>query len=233
MRCVFPDSIPGDLMIDVNGETLLLDACGAALAIRHDTLIFSDLHFEKGSSYAVRRQFLPPYDTRATLERMMRAVMRHRPARVIALGDSFHDAGAAERLGHEERAVLETMAGMTQFVWIAGNHDPHPPTWLGGEVADTLRMGGLVFRHEPLAAFELGEVAGHLHPCASVAKWGRRVRRRCFVSDGLRLILPSFGAYTGGLDVGEEAIATLFSGPFHAYMLGTTRVYAIPRRVAV
>jgi DNA ligase-associated metallophosphoesterase len=233
MRCVFPDPISGDLLIDVNGETLLLDACGAALAIRHDTLIFSDLHFEKGSSYAPSRQFLPPYDTRATLLRMMRAVTRHRPARVIALGDSFHDDGAAERLGREERAMLEAMAAMTSFVWIAGNHDPHPPTWLGGEVAEVLRIGGLVFRHEPLTVFETGEVAGHLHPCASVAKWGRSVRRRCFVSDGLRLILPSFGAYTGGLDVGDAAIATLFAGPFHAYMLGSTRVYAIARRVAV
>jgi len=90
-----------------------------------------------------------------------------------------------------------------------------------------------VFRHEPLAVFEPGEVAGHLHPCASVAKWGRSVRRRCFVSDGSRLILPSFGAYTGGLDVGDAAIASLFTSPFHAYMLGSARVYAIPRRVAV
>ena len=53
------------------------------------------------------------------------------------------------------------------------------------------------------------------------------------VSDGLRLVLPSFGAYTGGLDVAEAAIASLFAGPFHAYMLGHSRVYAIPRRIAV
>jgi metallophosphoesterase superfamily enzyme len=93
------------------------------------------------------------------------------------------------------------------------------------------RVGGLIFRHEPLALFQPGEVAGHLHPCASVAKWGRSVRRRCFVSDGLRIVLPAFGAYAGGLDVGEAAIAALFAGPFHAYMLGTGRVYAIARRV--
>jgi DNA ligase-associated metallophosphoesterase len=229
MPCVFEN----DLLIDVNGETLLLDACGAAFARAHGTLIFSDLHFEKGSSYARGRQFLPPYDTTATLLRMARAIDRHRPARVIALGDSFHDADAADRLGPEERGMLEAMAGLASFVWITGNHDPHPPTWLGGEIAETWRMGGLVFRHEPHAALEPGEVAGHLHPCASVAKWGRSVRRRCFVSDGLRLILPSFGAYTGGLDVGEAAISSLFAGPFHAYMLGQSRVYAIPRRVAV
>jgi DNA ligase-associated metallophosphoesterase len=230
---VWTDSKSGDLIIDVNGERLLLDACGAAYASAHGTLIFSDLHFEKGSSYARRRQFLPPYDTTNTLLRMARAVARHKPARVIALGDSFHDAGAADRLGPEECGMLEALGKAAHFVWIAGNHDPHPPAWLGGETADLYRMGGLTFRHEPLAAFEPGEVAGHLHPCASVAKWGRSVRRRCFVSDGLRLILPSFGAYTGGLDVGDVAIAGLFAGPFHAYMLGNARVYAIPRRVAV
>ncbi len=229
MPCVFEN----DLLIDVNGETLLLDVCGAAFARAHGTLIFSDLHFEKGSSYACGRQFLPPYDTANTLLRMARAIDRHKPARVIALGDSFHDKDAANRLGPEERGMLEAMAGLAVFVWITGNHDPHPPTWLGGEIAETWRMGGLVFRHEPRTGLEPGEVAGHLHPCASVAKWGRSVRRRCFVSDGLRLILPSFGAYTGGLDVGEAAISSLFAGPFHAYMLGQSRVYAIPRRVVV
>ena len=233
MRCVWTDPNTGDLIINVNGETVLLDACGAAYVRAHDTLIFSDLHFEKGSSYARGRQFLPPYDTTNTLLRMTRAIARHKPARVIALGDSFHDAGAADRLGSEERGMLEALGAAARFVWITGNHDPHPPAWLEGEIAEIYRMGGLTFRHEPLAAFEPGEVAGHLHPCASVAKWGRSVRRRCFVSDGLRLILPSFGAYTGGLDVGDAAIAGLFAGPFHAYMLGHSRVYAIPRRVAV
>jgi hypothetical protein len=220
-----------DLIIEVNGEPLLLDACGAAFSPPHRTLIFADLHFEKGSAYARGQQFLPPYDTRATLLRMARAVARHNPARVIALGDSFHDRGAGGRMGTEERAMLEAMSRAADFVWIAGNHDPSPPAWLGGEIAEEYELGGLRLRHEPDAAPKPGEVAGHLHPCARVAKWGRGVRRRCFVSDGMRLVLPSFGAYTGGLDVGEAAIAALFAGPFHAYMLGTERVYAIPQRV--
>jgi DNA ligase-associated metallophosphoesterase len=231
MRCVWTET--GDLLISVNGETLLLDPCGAAFARAHSTLLFADLHFEKGSSYARGRQFLPPYDTTNTLLRMARAIARHNPARVIALGDSFHDRDAGDRLGPEERGLLDSLTRAARFTWITGNHDPHPPTWLEGEVVEAVRLGGLALRHEPLATFEPGEVAGHLHPCASVAKWGRSVRRRCFVSDGLRLILPSFGAYTGGLDVGETAIASLFAGPFHAYMLGHARVYAIPRRIAV
>jgi DNA ligase-associated metallophosphoesterase len=222
-----------DLLITVNGESLLLDACGAAFSPSYSTLMFADLHLEKGSAYARGRQFLPPYDSADTLRRMAQAMARHKPARVIALGDSFHDRGAGERLGAQERDLLASLGRAAHFTWIAGNHDPHPPAWLNGEVVQELRLGGLILRHQPQAVPQAGEVAGHLHPCASVAKWGRSVRRRCFVSDGLRLILPSFGAYTGGLDVGDAAFASLFAGSFHAYMLGTRRVYAIPRRVAV
>ncbi len=216
-----------ELAIIVNGESLLLDVSGAAFWPAEETLIFADLHLEKGSSYARGRQFLPPYDTAATLLKMAGAVQRFRPRRIIALGDSFHDPDAAERLSPQARAMLQALSG--EFIWITGNHDPGPPGWLGGMVTEEWSARGLIFRHEPRTIPRLGEIAGHLHPCARVAKWGRSVRRRCFAADGLRMVLPSFGAYTGGLDVGEDAIAGLFGARFHAYMLGEERVYAIPR----
>src|SRR6202012_3428137 len=119
MPCVWTE-----FSILVNGQTLLLDNSGAVFWPSARTLVFADLHFEKGSAYARGRQFLPPYDTRATLLRMAQAVARHDPATIVALGDSFHDRGAAERLGAEERAMLQVMARTARFVWIAGNHDP-------------------------------------------------------------------------------------------------------------
>jgi uncharacterized protein len=227
MRCVWTD-----LCVTVNGERLLLDKSGAAFWARTRTLIFADLHFEKGSSYARGGQFLPPYDTGATLLRMAEVIARRNPARVIALGDSFHDPFAADRMGRAERTLLETLRAAAHFIWIAGNHDPQPPAWLSGAVMAEWREGGLIFRHEPRPNAEPGEVAGHLHPCARVAKFGRSVRRRCFAGDALRLLLPSFGAYTGGLDVGDPAVAGLFDGPFHAFLLGQDRVYAIARNQA-
>jgi DNA ligase-associated metallophosphoesterase len=216
-----------DLGITINGESLLLDTSGAAFWPAQATLIFADLHLEKGSSYARGRQFLPPYDTEATLGRMRVAAARFNPRRIIALGDSFHDREAAERLSP---AARDTLAGFAcEFIWISGNHDPAPPRWLGGTVTAEWSAGGLTFRHEPQEDCRPGEIAGHLHPCAQVAKWGRRVRRRCFAASATRMILPSFGSYTGGLDVGEDVIARLFGPRFHAYMLGSDRVYAIPR----
>jgi DNA ligase-associated metallophosphoesterase len=219
-----------DFSLTINGEQLLLDTSGAVFWPAQRALVFADLHLEKGSSYARGRQFLPPYDTDATLLRMKRAAMRFNPEIIIALGDSFHDREAADRLSPQARATLRSFG--CDFVWIAGNHDPAPPAWLGGRVTAEWSLGGLTFRHEPRPDFPLGEIAGHLHPTAHVAKWGRSVRRRCFAADGARMVLPSFGAYTGGLDVGDGAIAALFGARFHAYMLGDERVYAIPRRQA-
>ncbi|HEX4079442.1 MAG TPA: ligase-associated DNA damage response endonuclease PdeM [Rhizomicrobium sp.] len=215
------------MFVEVNGETLQLDPAGALYWPAEQTLVFADLHFEKGSAYARSGQMLPPYDTRATLARMEALIIRHAPARVIALGDSFHDRGAADRLDEHERAVLVRLGRSAEWIWIAGNHDPAPPSWLGGKVREEIALGDLVFRHEPSPVRSRGEIAGHLHPCKSVTRHGRSLRRRCFVSDRLRLVMPAFGAYAGGLDVGDRAVRALFGATFLAYLLGTRRVYAV------
>jgi len=219
-----------DVRIAVNGEELLLDAAGALYWAAEQTLVFADLHFEKGSSFARRGQMLPPYDTRSTLKRIDALVSRHKPRRVIALGDSFHDREAADWLDAQERAMLRDLGECSEWIWIAGNHDPAPPLWLGGTVTEEVAIGGLVFRHEPQAWSGAGEIAGHLHPCATVTRRGRSLRRRCFVSDGLRMVMPAFGAYAGGLDVREAPVKALFADGFFAYLLGTRRVYAVAER---
>jgi DNA ligase-associated metallophosphoesterase len=213
--------------IAVNGEILLLDAAGALYWPAMRMLIFSDMHFEKGSSYARRGAMLPPYDTRATLARVTALVKHYAPTRIIALGDSFHDKDAADRLDAVEREMLLALSKAAEWIWIAGNHDPEPPEWLGGQIAEEVAIGGLSFRHEPSAVPFAGEIAGHLHPCASVTRRGRTLRRRCFVSDGARLVMPAFGAYAGGLDVRETAVSMLFPDIFRAYVLGARRVYAV------
>ncbi|HEY2445570.1 MAG TPA: ligase-associated DNA damage response endonuclease PdeM [Rhizomicrobium sp.] len=214
------------MFVEVNGETLLLDAAGALYWPAERTLVFSDLHLEKGSSYARSGQLLPPYDTRETLQRMEVQCARHTPVRVIALGDSFHDRGAPDRLDVGERAILSRLGRSAEWIWIAGNHDPAPPRWLGGSIREEVAIGGLVFRHEP-SSCAAGEIAGHLHPCKSLVRLGRSLRRRCFVSDRKRLVMPAFGAYAGGLDVRDRAVRMLFGETFLAYLLGARRVYAV------
>lgn len=216
-----------EIRIAVNGESLVPDASGALWWPSGKTLVFADLHFEKGSAYARSGQLLPPYDTRATLSRMQTALACYAPARVVALGDSFHDGWAWERLDNAERAMLVRLVSGVEWIWIAGNHDPAPPDIAGARITNEFAMGGLVFRHEPAPVPVAGEIAGHLHPCKSIVRRGRTLRRRCFASDGLRLVMPAFGAYAGGLDVRDAAVRTLFGGGFFAYLLGTSRVFAV------
>lgn len=216
-----------EIRISVSGEWLVPDSSGALFWPAAQTLVFADLHFEKGSAFAQTGQLLPPYDTRATLARMRSAIGSYKPARVVALGDSFHDRGAWERLDAVERALLQEMVCAVEWIWIAGNHDPAPPEIPGAAVVEEFAVGGLVFRHEPAPVPAEGEIAGHLHPCKSIVRRGRSLRRRCFASDGRRLLMPAFGAYTGGLDVRDAAVRALFANRFLAYLLGTSRVFAV------
>ncbi len=209
------------------GQIVLADPTGALMWPEERLLVVSDLHLEKGSWYAARGVHLPPYDSRTTLGRLNRLIEAHRPERVMALGDSFHDRAAAERLSGQDREMIRGLTDAHDWIWIAGNHDPEPPADLGGRAEHTVEMGPFIFRHEPADGPAPGEVAGHLHPCAIVRVRGRRLRRRCFASDTTRLVMPAFGAYTGGLDVLNEAFAPVFPGPFHAWLMGTGRVFPV------
>ncbi len=223
----------GGLLVRVADEVCVLRCSGAMYVVDHDVLIVADLHFEKGSAYAARGQMLPPYDSAATLTRLEAAVAAINPRAVVLLGDSFHDRGAVPRMAAGDRARLERLAAGRDWIWLEGNHDREalipqtPADKLPGEVVETLRLGTLRLVHEPEAGDQPGEVAGHLHPCVRVAAHGRGVRRACFITDGRRIILPAFGAFTGGLNVRDPAIAGLFASPPMAAALGRDRVHAL------
>jgi DNA ligase-associated metallophosphoesterase len=211
----------------VNGVELVADLSGALWWPARGTLVVADLHLEKGSSFAARGSLLPPYDTTATLARLEDAIARRQPARVIALGDSFHDRAAAARLPADAAARLAALVGATEWLWIAGNHDPAGGAgpW-GGDVRDAVTDGALSFRHDAADGDSAGAVCGHYHPKATLPLGPRRLAARCFVTDGRRLVLPAFGAYAGGLDVFAPALRALFRGGFDAFLLAPRRVVA-------
>ncbi len=216
------------LPISVAGETVELDWRGGALLRRHQLLIVSDLHLEKGSSLARTRRFLPPYDSHETVRRLAEMIGDHDPAVVVCLGDSFHDPEGHSRLPPPLREALGQLAAGRDWYWIAGNHDPLAPAGYFGRAATELAIGELVLRHEPSPDAAHGEIAGHLHPGAVVRHRGRSLRRPCFAADARRLILPAFGAYTGMLSVRETAVSRLFAdGAFNAYLLGESAVYPL------
>ena len=212
--------------VTIAGVSLHADLSGALFWEAERLLVVSDLHLEKGSSFATRGVLLPPYDTLATLGRLGAVIARRDPRTVIALGDSFHDRDAHGRLSAPDRDAIAALQMRRDWIWIAGNHDPAPPDDLGGAIASEVAIGPILFRHEPTGA--AGEIAGHLHPKARVATRGRSVERRCFAADGERVVMPAFGAYAGGLNIRDAAFAKIFRTPdFIAHLLGDNKLHAI------
>jgi DNA ligase-associated metallophosphoesterase len=218
------------LAFEVAGEHLFLQACGAAWWEDAEVLVVSDLHLEKASSYAARGQLLPPYDTAATLGRIAALIEDLAPATVISLGDSFHDRRARPRMAERDVATIRAMTGGTDWIWVEGNHDPKPPEDLGGRVMHELVLGNLVFRHLATQGPARGEIGGHRHPGARVVGRGRSVRTRCFASDGERMVMPAYGALTGGLNILDAAFDALFPKGVVAGVLGRDGVYAAAGR---
>jgi DNA ligase-associated metallophosphoesterase len=212
--------------VDVAGVTLVADLFGVLFWEEERLLVVSDLHLEKGSSFAARGVLLPPYDTVTTLGRLAALIARYDPCSVVALGDSFHDRDAHDRLSAPDRDAITALQAGRDWIWISGNHDPALPVSLGGVVAHEVAVGGIAFRHEPTGA--VGEIAGHLHPKARVSTRGRSMERRCFACDGARAVMPAFGAYTGGLSIRDAAFSKIFPAVgFMAHVLGDNRLHTI------
>jgi uncharacterized protein len=212
MRALLPQSEECG-RLDLNGVTLFAEPSGALWWPAAATLVVADLHLEKGSSFATRGVLLPPYDTRTTLAKLAAAIgpcVR----RVVCLGDSFHDGNGPKRLTEADARTLAALVEAYEWIWITGNHDPALPVQLGGRVVSgELALDGLVLRHQA-ASDAVGEVGGHFHPKAHIDVRGKRLSGACFIHDERRIILPAFGAYSGGLHVESEPIRALFPAGF-------------------
>jgi DNA ligase-associated metallophosphoesterase len=169
-------------------------------------LLVADLHFEKASFFARLGQMLPPYDSIATLSDLAAIVAATDARELWCLGDSFHDRQGCERLSEDARARLTALTGLLDWTWITGNHDAGLIDHCGGTIRHEVEVDGLALRHEADPAESRPELSGHFHPALRLSLRGRRVRRRCFVATSTKLILPAFGALTGGLDAEDPAV---------------------------
>ena len=202
------------------GVPVVARASGALWWPGAGLLCVSDLHLGRSERLARRGgTLLPPYETRDTLDRLAAELAELAPVRVVCLGDSFDDDDAVGSLAPAETACLATFTAGRHWIWIAGNHDP-APHGLTGESQVDFAHGGLVFRHVPVRGAAPGEVAGHFHPKLRRSLGGLAVTRPCFVTDGLRLVMPAFGAYTGGLAADHPDLAGLFGAGARAILTG-------------
>jgi hypothetical protein len=208
----------------LNGTHALALPSGALFVPGENLLCVSDLHLGKSERWARRRGLmLPPYETRATLERLSRDIAVTKPACVVALGDSFDDLAASATLEDEDRATLATLREGRRWVWIEGNHDGGD-NGHGGEGCAALSTAGLTFRHIAEPDASPGEVSGHFHPKYGLPGWGDR--RPCFLLDNRRIVLPAYGTYTGGLDAREPVLRDLLGPKALAVLTGSRAIPA-------
>ena len=210
------------------GETLFATAEGALYWPRRKAVLLADLHLEKASWFARIGQFLPPYDSHATLSAAERIVEATNAGRVYCLGDSFHDHRGSERLPAAARALLARLTAAVDWTWIIGNHDPRFAGHCGGAIVEEAIIDGLVLRHEAERFETRAEITGHFHPKLRLRLKGRSVSRRCFVLAETKLIMPAFGALTGGLDARHPEILGQVGGKASALVPLEDRLLRFP-----
>lgn len=196
------------------GQNFAATPCGALLHGESQSLLVADLHLEKGSFFAARGQMLPPYDSRETLARLTRAVAATGARTVYALGDSYHDTAGERRLEEKAAAMLTALTASVRMIWITGNHDADVSGAHGGAVVAEADLAGIALRHQVEADSKAPEISGHFHPKWHGALRGKAIRRPCFVrstpnygASPPRLIMPAYGAYTGGMRADDAVIA--------------------------
>lgn len=181
-----------------------------------NALLIADLHLEKASFYARQGQMLPPYDSRATLKEIATLLSQTAAERIFCLGDNYHDQQGEKRLENEAAQTLQELTNQVDWVWITGNHDPDVSGLWGGRVVTEHIGHGLALRHQATTKPDFPELSGHYHPKIRVKVRGRHVSRRCFVAGKNNLILPAFGALTGGMAANDPAIEKVIGGPADA-----------------
>ena len=210
------------------GHEFLASAGGALNWPAEGALLVADLHLEKASWFAKLGQMLPPYDSIATLTALERDVERTRVRRLYCLGDSFHDKFGCDRLPDTARALLTSLTARLDWVWITGNHDAGFIDHCGGSIVEEVQVRGIALRHEAVAGDPTPEISGHYHPKLRVNLKGRHVSRRCYVASESKLILPAYGALTGGLDAHHPEIMRKVGPGASALVPVTDRLLRFP-----
>ena len=226
-------------IVEFANNRFLLDASGTLFWPEFDLLIFSDLHFEKGSFLSQFANPLPRIDTRKTLDNMQKVLAVYQPGCVVCLGDSFHDGNAISRMENADIQLLNSMVDSVQkWQWVLGNHDPEIPKEIAGESFVSLTHNNILLVHEPEDLKTINEehkkiqsitaqIIGHFHPKMRTKQSGHSLSGKCFIVANDVLLMPAFGQYTGGLSVDDKVIKSIVTGKHDQFLLYGQKIFNI------
>ena len=226
-------------IVEFANNRFLLDASGTLFWPDFDLLIFSDLHFEKGSFLSQFANPLPRMDTRKTLDNMQKVLATYQPECVVCLGDSFHDGNAISRMETSNIELLNSMVASAQkWQWVLGNHDPEIPKEITGESFVSLKQNNILLVHEPEDLKKINEahgstqtitaqIIGHFHPKMRIKQSGHSMSGKCFVVSNDVLLMPAFGQYTGGLSVDDKVVKNIVAEQSAKFLLFGQKIFNI------
>ena len=194
--------------VTLAGEVTLLLAQKALYWPREKMLVIADIHFGKAAAFRSLGIPVPSGTTTQNLDALDALVQEHGAEHILFLGDFLH--ARASHAASTQAALLAWRRRNPHLTLtlVRGNHDKHagdPATVLNIDMVDEPHtVGALSFCHHPDIAAPGYVLAGHVHPAFRLATRFDTLRLPCFVVGATRMILPSFGAFTGGHTIARE-----------------------------
>ena len=196
---------------------------GVLFWLEKEIAIVSDLHLEKGSSYASSGQYIPPYDSEETLLKLLDILNNYRVKKVILLGDTFHDKDAFLRMTPKVRFLFEDFTKKYEVIFILGNHE-NKIKIEGIKFHQEYIVDDIHFLHEAIQK-NINQISGHFHPVASIKVSSKKITGKCLIHSNNHIILPSFGEFTGGLNINDPVLKPFISEDYNIYFLTKKSIY--------
>lgn len=205
-------------MIEVAGESVLLLPQKALFWPREKTLVVADIHFGKAAAFRALGVPVPRGTTSQNLDALDALIAQYGVERIVFLGDFLHARAAHAAATQAALLAWRRRHPGLELTLVRGNHDRRagdPAGQLHIELVDEpYALGPFAFCHHPDLATPGYALAGHVHPAWLLASRFDALRLPCFVVGPRRMILPSFGAFTGGhlVEPGEGDAIYVTSG---------------------
>ena len=210
-------------VINFNNHKFQISKEGILFWFDKQIAIIADLHLEKGSSFGPSGQFLPPYDSEETLKKIFKTIKNHKIKTIILLGDTFHDKNAFDRMSEKVFILFKSLIEKYKVIFILGNHESKFEigriNFLNEYVIDDIH-----FIHQALPT-SIFQISGHFHPVASVKSSIKKITAKCLLHTNNHIILPSFGQYTGGLNINSPVFKPFVNNDSKIYMLTKKSIY--------
>ena len=211
------------ITINFNNHKFQISKEGILFWFDKQIAIIADLHLEKGSSFGPSGQFLPPYDSEETLNKIFKTIKNHKIKTIILLGDTFHDKNAFDRMSEKVFILFKSLIEKYEVIFILGNHESKFEigriSFLNEYVIDDIH-----FIHQALPT-SIFQISGHFHPVASVKSSIKKITAKCLLHTNNHIILPSFGKYTGGLNINNPVFKPFVNNNSKIYMLTKKSIY--------